>query len=350
MSDTTPTPRSDEPTPLAAETARELGTGEQPIMRSSDPADHTDTAAAPTVPPGYEPVSASNHVAPEPAVPTNRRDDEQPEQDDSNGVGEPGAEPRYDAESAGAATEAEEPAHAQLQPPAVVTEDEPATATPEREAIPAPATEPEHQAGTQPEPTPAPTPAPYGGPTYLNAPERPKTRSNRGLGILIAVLATVVFAAANLAATYGVLILRYGDGKALDYAKSYVTGWEFWVPVAVFLLAFIALVAIVNRGRWAAYVFGSIFVAALVFIAYFAAALLTGRMWEKTPDELRSFTGDYFQSNIPYLWIAVIASFIALEVVIWFGAWIAFHGQNAKRRTISEQAAWDEEYTIPSDR
>jgi len=299
MSDTTPTPGSEEPTPLAEETAREPGTGEQPLTTSSDPADQTDTGVAPTLPPDYRPVSASNHVAPEPEVPAT----EEP----AGETHEPAAEP--------------EPTPHVPTPPA-----EPARAA-EQSA-----------------------PAAYAGPTYLQTPTEPKKRSNRGLGILIAVLAAVVFAAADLAATYGILLIRYGDSRAVDYLESYLKGWDFWVPLAVFTAAFIALVAIVNRGRWWAYVLGSVFVAILVFASYYGAALLTSKAWNFTPAEFNAFTRDFFQSNIVYLWVATVVSIIALEIVTWFGAWISFHGQVAKRRNAEARAAYEEELEQSTNR
>ncbi|GAA4177715.1 hypothetical protein [Gryllotalpicola koreensis] len=334
MSDTTPTPRSDdEPTPLADETAREHATGEQPIEQplttSSDPADHTDTGVAPTLPPDYEPVSASDHVAPEPP----------PIAGD-----EPGAAPRFDAAAEGAAAEGAETDAAAPAAPVVGAPVEP-TAVDETTSAPAPA--PAAEPTPAPVPTPAPTPvqapepAPYGGPTYLQSPTEPKKRSNRGLGILIAVLAAVVFAAADLAATYGILLVRYGNDRALNYLESYAKGWDFWIPLAVFTAAFIALVAIVNRGRWWGYVLGSVFVALLVFASYYGAALLTSQAWNFTPGEFTDFTRDYFQSNITYLWVAAVVTFIALELVTWFGAWIAFHGQVAKRKNAEARAAYE---------
>jgi hypothetical protein len=357
MSDTTPTPRSDEPTPLADETARELGTGEQPLTTSSDPADHTDTGVAPTLPPDYRPVSASEHVAPEPALPATDEQAEEPVSETHQAAHEPGTEPRFDAAAAGA--EPETAAAAATPVPPLASEPIEPTAAHESETASETATEPEAEATTAPpvaEPTPTPAPAPvatpaapapnadaYAGPTYLQTPERPKKRGNRGLGILIAVLAAVVFAAADLAATYGILLIRYGDTRAADYLASYAKGWDFWVPLAVFTAAFIALVAIVNRARWWAYVLGAVFVAILVFASYYGAALLTSKAWNFTPGEFREFTRDYFESNITYLWVATAVTFIALEVVTWFGAWIAFHGQIAKRRNAEARAAYEEE-------
>jgi hypothetical protein len=309
MSDTTPTPRSDEePTPIADETARELATGEQPLTTSSDPADHTDTGVAPVLPPDYQPVSASDHVAPEPAPLT-----------ESEPVDEPVL-----------AVEPEEGPEGTLEPVAEA---------PAEPAAPPAEAEPERA----PVPVEEPAPAPYAGPTYLQAPTAPQKRSNRGLGILIAVLAAVVFGAADLAATYGILLVRYGDSHATDYLETYVKDWEFWVPLAVFTAAFIALVAIVNRGRWWGYVLGSIFVAVLVFAGYYGGALLDSQAWNFTPTEFRDFTHDYFQTNIVYLWVATVVSVIALEVVIWFGAWIAAHGQAAKRKNAEARAAYEAE-------
>jgi hypothetical protein len=303
MSDTTPTPRNDDETPqpeeapLAQETARELATGEQPIQRSSDPADHTDTAAAPTLDPEYAPVAATAHVAPEPAS-----------------FAEPEPEP------AGRLSEANGD-----QGPAAPPAPEPA-----------------------PEPTtviPTPLPSTPSTPTYLNAPLPPKKRGNRGVGILIAVLGTIVFAAANIGATLGVFTLRYGFASAQTRIQDYVTEWSFWLPTAVFLAAFIGLIAVVNRGRWWGYILGSLAVGALVFAAYFGAAMLTGEFWNQTPDEFRAFVDDFFNSNITYLWVALAAALIAREIVLWLGAWIAFHGQNTKRRYLEAKAAYDAEYS-----
>jgi hypothetical protein len=357
MSDTTPTPRSDESTPLADETARELSTGEQPLTTSPDPADHTDTAEAPILPPDYRPVAASEHVAPEPELPAtaeaadrSRAEADGPAEPEPAGVeragveraepepleadrrpsapvAEPGAEPRFDPVAAGAAPEAAAAPIAEPAPEAVAPVAEPVA-----------------------EPEPTPPPVAYAGPTYLQTPTVPKKRGNRGLGILIAVLAAVVFAAADLAATYGILVIRYGEGRAADYLRSYLGGWDFWVPLAVFTAAFIALVAIVNRARWWAYVLGSVFVAPLVFAAYYGAALLTSQVWNLTPAEFGEFTRDYFESNIPYLWVATVVSFIALELVIWFGAWIAFHGQVAKRRNVEARAAYEDELEQSTNR
>ncbi|AYG02998.1 hypothetical protein [Gryllotalpicola protaetiae] len=323
MSDTTPTPRSDEePTPLADETARELETGEQPLTTSSDPADHTDTGVAPTLPPDYQPVAASDHVAPEPAPLT-----------ESEPIDEPvlAVEPEEGPEGTLEPNEPSEPTAPPVAAPVEPTA--PETAAPIATPVPVPA--------YGQEPAPEPTPTPYAGPTYIQTPTEPKKRSNRGLGILIAVLAAVVFGAADLAATYGILVVRYGGDRAANYLESYAKGWDFWVPLAVFTAAFIALVAIVNRGRWWGYVLGSIFVAILVFGGYYGAALLTNRAWNLTPGEFRDFTHDYFQSNIPYLWVATVVSVIALEAVIWFGAWIAFHGQSAKRKNAEARAAYE---------
>ncbi|MCL2796196.1 MAG: hypothetical protein FWD85_12945 [Microbacteriaceae bacterium] len=338
MSDTTPTPRPDEDTPqveqnpstgetpLADETAREHATGEIPATgdqsasRQPDAgaerleelrraavsaygagpsagadqagADHTDTAAAPAIPAEYSPVSASDHVAPEPTVP------------------------------------AAEPVPAEASPAA-----EPATDEPVAEA-PAPAPV-----------VPTPLPSTPSSPTYLNAPMPPKKRGNRGVGILIAILATIVYAAANAGATLGIFTLRYGFASAQTRIQSYVMEWSFWLPVAVFLAAFIGLIAVVNRGRWWGYIIGSLAVGVLVFAGYFAAALLTAKFWNLTGAELRTFTDDFFNSNITLLWVALAGAAIAREVVLWFGAWIAFHGQNTKRRYLEAKAAYDAEYS-----
>ena len=384
MSDTTPRASDDEstpvaedqPTPLADETARELNTGEQRVQPSPDPADQTDTAAVTPLPPDYRPVAASEHVAPQPAVPTastSAATDSAPVTPDEASVdrqpaglpADPTDPQQHSAAVAAAAAESDAPADAAPAQPAA--DGAPTTVAPVAQPAPAPAPAAQQTAPAEP----APTTSAYAGPTYISAPTPPKKKSNRGIGILIAVLGVVVFAAANLAATlgiliavlaavvfavadlaatYGLLLIRYGEGHAADYFATYAKSWDFWLPLAVFTAAFIALVAIVNRGRWWGYVLGSIFVAVLVFAAYYGAALLTSRAWNFTPSEFRNFTHDYFLTNITYLWVATLVSVIALEVVIWFGAWVAFHGQAAKRKNLEARAAYEAELEASASR
>ncbi len=359
MSDTTPTPDADDATPLTEQTARQPGAEEQPVTAGADPADHTDTTEAPTLPPAYRPVSAADHVAPEPDVPAAAASPveeriaepaEEPVEEPADALTQPEAPVRSEepaqSEVPAQLGEAEQPGQAVLAEtaPSAVAE-EPAGTTPVVATVPAPVTSTPAPAPVQ-ETVQEPVVAPYPAPTYLRSSAPPKKKGNRGIGILIAVLGVVVFAVLDAAVSYAILLVRYGETDAQNYLVSYLQNWEFWVPLAVFAGAFIALVAIVNRGRWWGYVLGSAFVAALVFAGYFGAALLTNRIWEYTPDEFRTFVGDYFDAKvpIPYLWIAIAVTFVALEVVVWLGAWIAARGQSVKRRNAEAKAAFEEEY------
>lgn len=219
-----------------------------------------------------------------------------------------------------------------------------ADAQPETGARPAPAL-PDPLVPVQSAPAPAYAAQP--GPVFVTAPVAPEPKGNRSVGILIAVLATVVFAALDAAAAYLILLSNQGESTALTTLESYLRSYSFWLPAVVFFLAFVALIAIVNRAGWWAHVLGSIFVAAFVYAAFFGAALLQIKVWELTGDEFTKYLHQFIQSDIPYVWVAFVSVFVAFEVVIWFGLWISRRGAAVKRRNAQARAAYDEQFPNP---
>src|SRR5680860_648745 len=102
---------------------------------------------------------------------------------------------------------------------------------------------------TEPVPEPlAPTQSATQSPVYVQAPQRPVDRSNRGVGVLIALLATAVFAviyatavfiiAGVTSATIAVAVTTFAEFAVLPV---------FYIPVVFFFLAFALLVVILNR-------------------------------------------------------------------------------------------------------
>jgi hypothetical protein len=89
-------------------------------------------------------------------------------------------------------------------------------------------------------------------PIFVQAPEAPRPRGNRGAAGAIGVLAAVAFGILYLAASLGLGALA-GDVTTANVgaeALTAVQSWWFWVPVVVFFLAFWLLGGIINRGRW----------------------------------------------------------------------------------------------------
>ena len=165
-------------------------------------------------------------------------------------------------------------------------------------------------------------------PIYVQAPTPPRNRSNRRFGILVALLATVVYAALySLVAFLIAGVTSNTIAAAGTLFREFAVRPVFYVPVIFFFLAFALLIAIVNRGGWAAYVIFSFLVAIIVYFSFIGGALLTMEVWNFTPDEASRFVGtQWLQPS------AIAAAIIAREVTIWAGAWIARRGRNVTAR------------------
>ncbi len=193
---------------------------------------------------------------------------------------------------------------------------------------------------TQPaEPTQAyaPTNTTVQPPLYIQAPTAPKYKGNRGVGILIVLLGTAVYAA--LYALVALALSGIGSGSLNDTTAKFtdfIVLPIFYVPVIFFFLAFALLVAIVNRGGWWAYVLFGFLVAVVVYFSYIGAALLSVQAWNFTPDEAYRFVSQQWLNPG-----AIAAAVVAREVPIWTGAWIARRGRSVTARNATTKADYD---------
>src|SRR6478736_4165533 len=77
-------------------------------------------------------------------------------------------------------------------------------------------------------------------PIFVQAPEPPRARGNRGAAGAIGLLAALSFAVLFLAAWLGIGLVR-GDIRLegiVDAVTSAVMSWVFWTPVVLFFLGF----------------------------------------------------------------------------------------------------------------
>jgi hypothetical protein len=186
-------------------------------------------------------------------------------------------------------------------------------------------------------PTGEPTNTTVQPPIYIQAPTAPRYKSNRGPGVVIALLSTVVFAA--LYAVVAFALSGIGSLSISDTASKFtefIVLPIFYVPVIFFFVAFALLVLIVNRGGWWAYVLFGFVVALAVYFSYVGAALLSVQAWNFTPDQAVRF--------ISQQWLnpgAIAAAVVAREVPIWAGAWIARNGRSITARNAAAKAEYD---------
>jgi hypothetical protein len=174
---------------------------------------------------------------------------------------------------------------------------------------------------------------------YVQAPLPPKVRGNRVIGVLLALLGTVVFAAVYAGAASIPLALRFSGGDGFSPAFSaFVQNAIFWIPIMMFALAFVVLTVVLNRAGWWAHVLGSLLVAVFVYFASIGLLLLVGNVFALTPRQASSAFGDLATNPL-----MIAAALVAREVSIWIGLAIAARGRRVKARNVETRTAWDRE-------
>jgi len=174
-------------------------------------------------------------------------------------------------------------------------------------------------------------------PIYVQAPTPPRNRGNRATGVLVAALATVVYAA--LYALVAIIVVGVNVDSAAEATArftEFVIRPVFYIPVLFFFIALAVLVALVNRGGWWAYVLFGFVVAAVVYFSYIGGALLTVQAWNYSPGEALRLVNTLWLNPL-----AIAAAVIAREVPIWAGAWIARSGRSVTARNIEARAEYE---------
>lgn len=178
-------------------------------------------------------------------------------------------------------------------------------------------------------------------PIFVQAPEPPRERGNRGTAGAIGLLATIVFAILYLGATLGLRAVA-GDvtGENIgEAALAPLTTWGFWVPVVLFFLGFWLLGAFINRGRWGLWVVFGIIVGLIAYGGHILGALFAAPFWLLTASEGNELVGSQLFHPL-----AIAAFVLGRELTIWFGAWVARSG--ARKTELNAEAQREYERTL----
>ncbi|CAH0152290.1 hypothetical protein SRABI76_00822 [Microbacterium oxydans] len=178
-------------------------------------------------------------------------------------------------------------------------------------------------------------------PIFVQAPEPPRDRGNRGTAGAIGLLATLVFALLYLGTTIGLGALA-GDVTGENIGTAAVaplTTWGFWTPVVVFFLGFWFLGAIINRGRWGLWVVFGIIVGAIAYGGHILGQVFEARFWTISPSAGLELVGEQLLAPL-----AIAAFVFARELTIWFGAWVARSG--ARKTELNAEAQREYERTL----
>lgn len=188
----------------------------------------------------------------------------------------------------------------------------------------------EDPAAAEFEPVPAVAPVQT---VYVAAPNPPRKQGNRGVGVLIAIAATILFGVLFALAVGIIRSIRLGG-----FSFNFVSAQPFYVPVLFFLVGFILLVLIANRANWWAYILGSLFVGAFVYFGTIGTLLLTGGVIMNTPAEAASAYNQLLAD--PYV---ITAALLAREISLWTGSAVSARGRRVKQRNADAREAYERE-------
>lgn len=175
-------------------------------------------------------------------------------------------------------------------------------------------------------------------PIFVQAPEAPRPRNNRGAAGAIGLLAALVFAALYLAATLGLALLtgRLASADLGQAALSALTTWGLWVPTVAFYLGFWFLGALINRGRWGHWVVWGLVVGVVAWAGHLLGVLFAAPFWMITARE--SF--DLLQNNV-LAPLAIVAFVLGRELTVWFGSWVSARGRRVSEINAEAQREYE---------
>ena len=183
---------------------------------------------------------------------------------------------------------------------------------------------------------PSPTP-----PRSRSSCRRPSLRvraGNRGAAGAIGLLAALSFAVLYLAVWLGIGLLS-GDVTVDTIGSTALAAlgtWTLWVPVVVFFIAFWLLGAIINRGRWGAWVIFGLLVGVAAYVGHILGALFQAPFWMLTASEGAALVESQLLAPL-----AIAAFIIGRELTIWFGAWVAARGARVTELNVEAQREYE---------
>jgi hypothetical protein len=178
-------------------------------------------------------------------------------------------------------------------------------------------------------------------PIFVQAPEPPRDRGNRGTAGAIGLLATLVFAVLYLGTALGLRAIA-GDVTGENIGEAAIAPlatWGYWTPVVVFFLGFWLLGAIINRGRWGLWVVFGIIVGLIAYAGHILGQLFEAPFWKLTASQGLDLVGEQLLAPL-----AIAAFVFARELTIWFGAWVARSG--ARKTELNAEAQREYERTL----
>jgi len=165
----------------------------------------------------------------------------------------------------------------------------------------------------------------------VDAPVPPRKKGNRGIGVLLALGATIVFAALLVAAAFVLALLTASD-------LGLLTEPTFYLPALAFFVGLVVVTLLLNRAGWWSHIIGSVIVGLITWFGSASLVLLSAGMASMNQTE----ANDTFYAAL-FSPILIIAALLAREVSIWTGAILARRGRSLKVRNAEAREAYERE-------
>lgn len=181
-------------------------------------------------------------------------------------------------------------------------------------------------------------PAPQVQPIFVQAPEPPRIRGNRGAIAAIGLLAAIVLGVVFLGVVALADVLNGTSGAAIvDSLIAVVTGVSFWGTLIFFYLAFCLLGAFVNRGRWGFWVSFSWLPGLAALVGGAVASVIIAPFWT-----IPASAGIASIKEAVVAPTAVLVFGVAVFLTVWFGAWAAARGRRVTELNAEAQREYQE--------
>ena len=148
--------------------------------------------------------------------------------------------------------------------------------------------------------------------------------------LLAAGLFQVLFFGIN-----GLVALTFGGPAAAVPQMQQIAGTPLaWLPVLLFFLLYALTVLLLNRAGRVAYVFASLIIAIVVYIA---STLLFSLMERHTLGDANTLAQTFLN------WEFILIGLVARETMLWTGLAVGSRGIRVRRRNKEERARYDGE-------
>ena len=177
-------------------------------------------------------------------------------------------------------------------------------------------------------------------PIFVQAPEPPRPRGNRGAAGAIGLLAALVLRRRSTSPRGSAFGLHQRRGRRRRHRSARRSPpsarGRCGCPSSSFFIAFWLLGAIINRGRWGVWVIFGLLVGVAAYVGHILGALFQAPFWMLTASEGAALVESQLLSPL-----AIAAFIIGRELTIWFGAWVAARGARVTELNIEAQREYE---------